>query len=118
MKKVLEHNPEGKRLFKKIIFFSPFMIISWFVFLKIEFNETYLNLLKEDGVVEFTQSFVYFLSSIFALLITVKFFRTKHNLYALLYLLLSIGLFFYMYGGNKLGTENIQNNYSRIFQRI
>ncbi|MCK4817371.1 tetratricopeptide repeat protein, partial [bacterium] len=91
---VLKLDPNRKRLLKRTIFFFPVIFVFCFVFLKVEFIEIYRDVTREDGFIEYTQSLIYFLSFIFALSIAISFFKKKCNLYSLLYLVLSLGLFF------------------------
>jgi tetratricopeptide (TPR) repeat protein len=88
----LELNPERKKLFKKFIFIFPIIALSCFILLKFRFNELYLGLMVEDGLVEYTQSLFYLISSIVACLIMINFFKTRHHFYGLIYLVLSMGL--------------------------
>jgi len=57
-------------------------------------NDSYINFVKEDGLIEVATSQIYFLSFIFSLIIGVQFFKQKKILFASLYLLLSTGFFF------------------------
>lgn len=77
---------------KKIIFIFPIILISYFIFLKIAFNEIYTSIIKEDNLLETAEVVIYFISFLFAISISINFFRKKYNLYGILYLALSFGL--------------------------
>lgn len=79
---------------KKIIFFFPIVLISFFVFLKIAFNEIYISIIQEDNFVENAEVFLYFISSIFAISISFSFFKVKLNIYGIGYLTLFFALVF------------------------
>jgi len=87
-------NPIRKRLLKRVVFLFPIIIIFFFLFLKIVFNEIYHNMIQEDSLIEHTQSAAYFCSFIFALLIAISFFKTKNNFHGFLYLILSLAFIF------------------------
>jgi len=57
-------------------------------------NETYLNFVKEDGIVESTTTLVLFLSFVFSLVIAQNFIKVKNKIFASFYILLSIAFLF------------------------
>jgi len=57
-------------------------------------NETYLNFVKEDGIVEYTTTLVLFLSFVFSLVIAQNFIKVKNKIFASFYILLSIAFLF------------------------
>lgn len=92
-------NTAQKKILKWVIFLFPIAFIFFCAFTKwvthrfISFN-LYKWFVREDGPVECCTSIIYFISFIFALLIAIRFFKEKHNLHSLLYLILSIGFLF------------------------
>lgn len=79
---------------KRLIILFPIITILFFVLLKIEFSEIYLDVTMEDRFTEYIQNFLYCLSFLFASSIAIGFFKTKGHLYGFLYLVLSIGFIF------------------------
>ncbi len=57
-------------------------------------NDDYYNFAKEDGIVEYTTTLLYFLSFVFSLVITINFIKVKKAGFASLYILLS-GVFLF-----------------------
>ncbi len=96
-------NSNIEKYCKIAIFLFPIFFISVLVFNKIIFgpgNISYFMFLAEDGPIEYSTSIFYFLSSVFSIVVAINFLKVKKKTLALLYILLSAGLFF-------LGAEEI-----------
>jgi len=96
-------NSNIEKYCKIAIFLFPIFFISVLVFNKIIFgpgNISYFMFLAEDGPIEYSTSIFYFLSSVFSILVAINFLKVKKKTLALLYILLSSGLFF-------MGAEEI-----------
>lgn len=84
------------KLLKVGIFLFPLVFIFLVILDKILFgprNDFYIDFAKEDGPVEVFTAVFYFLSFLFSVIIGVMFIKEKKNLFAILYLLLSIIFF-------------------------
>ena len=79
---------------KTFIFMLPFLIISVFCWLKIKSNSTYLTLIQEDHLIEYSQSFFYFLAAWVAAILTRVFYKNNQILYTAAYFLASLSLLF------------------------
>ena len=85
-----------KKFLKKGIFSFPLMFMGLFIAVKISTHNTgiYQSFFAvEDGPVEWGTSLVYFLASLVALSIAIKFCKDKSTTYGVLYLVLAVGLF-------------------------
>ncbi len=92
----LNINLNQKKFLKRVIFLFPLMFIALFVAVKISTHNTgiYRSFFAvEDGPVEWGTSLVYFLASLVALSIGIKFCKDKSTTYGILYLVLAVGLF-------------------------
>ncbi len=76
------------------IFLFPIALFLIFLCIKLASPNTYTLLIKEDSVIEYAQSFFYFLSSILSCLVSVAFLKNKMTLHGILYGVLTIGLLF------------------------
>lgn len=79
---------------KIVIFIFPIALLFIFILLKITSQKIYWGIIQEDNFIENMQSIVYFVSFTVAILISHSFFKEKKRLYALLYLVLSLGFLF------------------------
>jgi hypothetical protein len=80
--------------FEKIVFwFSVFAGIG-FLLVKVFVNPTYVWLLREDNVLEWSQFIAYFISSLLAMWIAIEFARVRKRQLSLSYLVVFFGLFF------------------------
>jgi len=57
-------------------------------------NQDYYNFAREDSIVEYTTSILYFLSFVFSLVIALNFIKGKNKIFALLYIVLSTAFLF------------------------
>ena len=83
-----------KKPLEKLQFLGPPLFLLALVFLEYFFQDIYNFLEKEDSVFENLQFIGYFLSGLFSLQISFKLFTKKLKIQALLFLILSLGLFF------------------------
>jgi len=91
---VLKPDVTRTRFLKGVLFSFPIILIVFFVFLKLEFNKLYLDMAREDSFIEYAQSLIYFLSSLFAFSVGIGFLKNKLRLYGWLYIILSLGFIF------------------------
>jgi len=78
------------------VFLFPIVFILIIILDKILFgprNEAYFDFAKEDGPVEYATAVFYFLAFLFSAIISFFLFRRKENLFAIMYILLSIVFF-------------------------
>jgi hypothetical protein len=79
---------------KILIFLFPIILFFIFLNMKLFSHDVYRSIIQEDTVIENMQAITYFLSSVVALLISLKFLHSKIILNGVLYSLLAVGLFF------------------------
>jgi tetratricopeptide (TPR) repeat protein len=79
---------------KIIVFLFPIILFLLFLFIKLLFPDTYVLITEEDYVVENGQFLFYFISSILSLFVSIKLIKNKLTVHGVLYVILSIGLFF------------------------
>lgn len=79
---------------KTIIFIFPIIYIILFLSIKIALPSTYTLIVQEDSIIEYIQAFLYFFSSILALIISTRFISNRFLLHGTLYLILFAGLLF------------------------
>ncbi len=77
-----------------LIFLFPITIFLVFLCVKLVLPDIYTFLIREDSGIEYTQAFLYFLSSIVSGLVSVTFLRNRMVLHGILYGILAIGLLF------------------------
>ena len=83
----------GHRI-KIIVFFIPIICFISFGLLKIVSPTQYELMVQEDSVIEYAQAFFYLLSSIFAFMVAIRFFKNRYRLHGILYAILGVGLIF------------------------
>jgi hypothetical protein len=76
------------------IFWSPVILLLIFAFVRMTNVPLYLQLVREDHLLEWIQSLTYFGSSILALLVAVRLLKNKRRALGWLNVLLSAGLLF------------------------
>jgi hypothetical protein len=79
---------------KQIIFIFPIIYIILFLSIKIALPNTYTLIVQEDSIIEYIQAFLYFISSILALIISTRFISNRFIMHGTLYLILFAGLLF------------------------
>ncbi|MDD3532272.1 MAG: hypothetical protein PHW57_02995 [Candidatus Shapirobacteria bacterium] len=79
---------------EKFVFYLPICLWLAFLIFRIINREQYFLLIQEDGLVEYSQSFLYLLVGIFAILISGRFFKNKQKGLAAIYLFFSLALVF------------------------
>ncbi len=77
---------------KIIVFLFPITIFLVFLCIKLISPDTYLILIQEDSVIEYVQAFIYFLSSIISIIVSIKLLKNKLTLHGVLYAILAVGL--------------------------
>jgi hypothetical protein len=77
---------------KILVFLLPIILFLIFLCMKLLSPDTYVLLIQEDSVIEYVQAFLYFLSSILSILVSITFLKNKLGIHGVLYLILAIGL--------------------------
>ena len=86
--------PDQVKNLRVLIFGFPISFIALLIYMKVEYTEQYgYFFMKEDGIVEYLTSIVYFIAFCFALPIAIRFVKMNYLLYAIMYFLLASGLF-------------------------
>ena len=87
--------PDQVKSLRVLISIFPISFIALLIYMKIEYTDQYRQIfMKEDGIAEYLTSVVYFIAFCFALCIAVRFLKMNYLLYAIMYFVLSGGLFF------------------------
>jgi hypothetical protein len=79
---------------KMFFFLFPITLFLMFLCMKLVLPDVYISLIREDSVIEWMQVVFYLISSIIALLVSIKSLRHKMTLNGVLYGILAIGLLF------------------------
>ena len=79
---------------KIFVLIFPIILFISFLLTKILFNSTYNILVREDGLFEYSQAFLYFFSFILGIKIFLQFYKKKLMLNTVLYFILSLTLLF------------------------
>ena len=90
-------NSKTEKFCKYAVFLFPIFFILLLVTHKFLFgpiNEDYINFVKEDGIVEYTTTILFFLSFVFSLVIALNFIKVKNKIFASFYILLSVAFLF------------------------
>jgi len=85
---------KNPKTIKQVVFVFPFLFLAVCLQLKRMPNPTYYLMIQEDHILENLQFVFYFLASVWALLIAVRFSRTKRPFHSGMYGLLAFALFF------------------------
>jgi len=96
IKKIKSSNSNTEKFCKIAIFLFPIFFITLIVSNKIlfgPFNESYLSLIHEDGIIESATSIFYFISCLLSIIIGRNFIKSKNNFSALLFFLFSATFF-------------------------
>lgn len=80
-------------LLKCIVLIIPIFIFFSFQIVKMRDYPTYVVLVNEDHIVEYMTSIIYFISSLIAFYVAIKFFRCRFMLFGILYALFATALF-------------------------
>lgn len=80
--------------FKLFIFLLPIFLFIFLVLIKINSQETYVFLIREDSLLEYSQTIFYLLASIISLIMVFQFHYSQNYIHAFLYVILTIGLLF------------------------
>lgn len=78
----------------QLIFLLPFILFFIFLFIKIMNVGFYMYLVHEDSILEYTQVVFYMTACLFAGLVAYMYWEKKHNVPAVLYFVLALGLLF------------------------
>lgn len=92
-----DSSSRNQEIFKRLVFLFPLAVIFVWILGKALFgpqNPFYLNLIREDGVIENAQSFFYFLSSLCAFNLGTTFFKSAPRSFGILFYLLGLALLF------------------------
>jgi len=84
----------ASRSLARVITLASFLLLALWLALKFLFAETYVQLIREDGVLEMAQFFSYLAAGLGALLVALRFRRAQQSLLGAAYLVLALGLFF------------------------
>lgn len=79
---------------KILVFLFPITLFLVFLGMKVASPEKYILLVQEDSVIENAQALCYFLSSLIAILVSIRFLKNKLALHSVLYGILAVGLLF------------------------
>ncbi len=96
---------------KIIIFLLPIVLIIIFILVKFLYPAFYGIIISEDHFVEYFQVFLYLISFISTLFISITFFRSRKYSFGIFYLVLSLALLFWTFDEISWGQRifNISN---------
>ncbi len=79
---------------KIAVFLVPFLIVLFFMIVKMKSFDTYHSIVREDSLVEYIQAFLFFVSSIISLIVSTRLYKKGLILHSIMYMILFAGLFF------------------------
>ncbi len=82
------------RLLKIIVFIWPIAFVLFCVYMKIYYQSTFRNMLKEDAMIENLTCVAFLVGAGFALSVARRFFKSHHAVYGSLYVVAFLFLFF------------------------
>ena len=87
-------NLDRIRVLKLMLFLSPVMFVICAVLIKLACYGYYKFMVEEDSIIEWLTFLCYFIAFMVSFSISINYYRSKSTLFCLMYMLLSIGLFF------------------------
>lgn len=93
MKKLIVIKICGLPLRVSILLF-PVIVVFCFYVLRESKYDYYVQLIREDSLVEYLTSAIYFISSIIATRISISFYKQKNTFFSISYVFLACGMFF------------------------